>query len=372
MINICDKEKCTGCLACVNSCPKDAISVTLTSMGKTVPEIDSSKCINCNLCRKNCPVNRNVEGLYPCDCLATQWKSDEKINSASGGVATAIGYYALDNNIHIFGSVFDDDLFLSIRELRNSDDVVKASGSKYVQSNVGLSFRQVRKYLLDGDSVVYVGTPCQIDGLKSFLGKKHDKLITIDIVCHGNPPYSYFKTYLKEKKINGVTSASFRGKNDYYLCLYNKTNIIYKKWHRRDLYFQAFDEGIINRDNCYSCRYANPNRVSDITIGDFWGLDRTTLKKDMTGKISVVLINSENGRVFWNSVEHLFNTERRPIDEAIKGNPHLHKCNPASWSYKVFSSNYINLGFSKALKKTGIRKRMFRFWLRDLKKRVLG
>lgn len=371
MSNICDLKKCTGCFTCINSCPRDAISVKIASSGKTIPEIDNEKCINCNLCRKNCPVNKDFDGVYPTDCVAAQWKSDERINSASGGVATAIGYYALDNNVHIFGSVFDDDFTLSIRELRDRDDLAKASGSKYVQSNVGLSFRQVKNYLLNGDSVVYVGTPCQIDGLRSFLGKKYDNLVTIDIVCHGNPPYSYFKTYLKEKKFVGVTSASFRGKNDYYLCLFNKTNMIYKRWHKRDLYFQAFDEGIINRDNCYSCRYANPNRVSDITIGDFWGLNRSELSKNLDGKISVVLINTEKGRTFWNNVEHLFVTERRPIDEAVKGNPHLHKCNPASENYMTFSSNYVNMGFSKAIKKTGIHKRMLRLWLRDMKKRLL-
>ncbi len=372
MSKICDTEKCTGCLTCMNSCPKDAIKIVTTSLGKTIPFIDEEKCINCNLCIKKCPVNNDVEGRYPIECYATQWKSDMKKDSASGGVATAFAHYAINNGIHIFGSIFDNELNLSIQELINEEYIKKAAGSKYIQSSVDYSYRAVKEYILNDEKVIYIGTPCQIDGLNNFLGKKFKNLLTIDIVCHGVPPFTYFKRYLDEKKYNNISSASFRGKNDYYLCLFNDTNLIYKKWHKRDLYFQAFDEGIINRDNCYNCRYANPNRVSDITIGDFWGLNRSTLSTGMNGKISVVLINSERGKDFWEEVQDLFVSEPREIEEAVKGNPHLHKCNPANENYKIFSSNFEKLGFSKSLIKTGIRKRMFRLWLRDTKKKILN
>ncbi len=371
MSKICDNEKCTGCFTCMNACPKDAIEVITDSLGKTIPSINENKCINCNLCVKKCPVNRNVNGKYPMDCYATQWLSEERIKSASGGVASAIGHYAIENGIHIFGCVFDEELNLSIQELVNLEYVEKASGSKYIQSNVGFSFRDVQKYLLNNEKVIYIGTPCQIDGLNSFLGKKFENLITIDIVCHGTPPFSYFKKYIFEKKYTDISSASFRGKDDYFLCLYNSNRMVYRKWHKQDLYFQAFDEGIINRDNCYSCRYANPYRVSDLTIGDFWGLDRKTLTSNMSGKISVVLVNSDNGKLFWNEIKRLLTYEHREVEEAIKGNPHLHKCNPINSNYQIFSRNYETLGFSKALIKTGIRKRMFRLWLRDTKKSLL-
>ncbi len=368
---ICENEKCTGCFMCMNICPKNAISTSIDANGKTIPIIDTDRCIHCNLCSKNCPANNDIEANYPLKCYAVQWKSEERINCASGGVATAFYKHSLSNGVHIFGSTFDNNNNLCIRELLSDEDVKKASGSKYVQSNVGFSYRKVKEYLANNEYVLYVGTPCQISGLNRFLGKKYSKLITVDIVCHGTPPIKYYKDYVHELKYDNTTRATFRGKDDYYLCLYDHDRPLYRKWHRRDYYFQAYDEGIINRDNCYNCKYANPQRVSDITVGDFWGLDRSTLNTDMNGKISVVLLNTEHGQEYWNKINDRFIFEERLVDEAVKGNPHLHECTLASDDYRTFVREYKNGGFKKALIKTGIRKRMLRIWLRETKREIL-
>jgi coenzyme F420-reducing hydrogenase beta subunit len=354
----------------MNICPKDAISIDTAPDGKTIPIINYDKCVNCGLCKKSCPVNNTVPGIYPNKCFVAQWKSESRGASASGGVATAISQYALENGIHIFGSIFEDGLNLVIRELTSMEEVYGAAGSKYLQSCTGNIFRCVKAYLQNDEKVIFIGTPCQIAGLIRFLDRRYENLVTIDIICHGTPPAKYFKEYVHQIKKRNASLATFRGEKDYFLCLYEGQRLIYKKWHKRDYYFQAYDEGMINRDNCYDCKYANSKRISDITIGDFWGLRRTTLKTRFLGKVSVVLINSRYGDAFWNKISDLFLFEERDIEEAVKGNPHLKKCNPADANYNIFIKNYEKYGFLKSVKMTGIRKRMIIQWIRQIKKTI--
>lgn len=368
---ICDREKCTGCFTCMNICPQNAIVVSLDECGKTIPMVKEKECVDCGLCSARCPSNALFKGYIPYKCYAAQWKSESRKLCSSGGIATGIYEYCLENNIHAFGCLFDNHMNLIIRELRNHDDVKKATGSKYIQSSVGLVYREVKKLIDNNERVVFIGTPCQLDGLYHFLGTRPDKLIGIDLVCHGTPPAIYFKNYLDSLGIKNCSSATFRGKNDYNLCLYCGENLVYKKWQKRDLYYQAYNEGILNRDNCYACRYATSERVSDITIGDFWGLDHSTLKSNMQGKVSLVLLNTDKGLEFWNQVGNEFVYEERLVREAVDGNPHLHKCIEKKDLVTIFEENYKKSGFKKALLKTGIRKRMLRIAMRKIKARVI-
>lgn len=368
---ICDESKCTGCFACKNICPKGAIEVKVDKYGRTIPKINETLCVECGLCAKTCPVNDNAFFSRIMKCYAAQTKKEEnKVICASGGISTGMAEYVIRQGGCVFGSSFDRDLSLEQRMAETSEEIKQFCGSKYVQSYTGESYRQAEDMLKNGKLVLYVGTPCQIDGLRHYLKKNYENLITVDIICHGTPPLKILQEYISDiVKGKEVCNVSFRGKNDYYLSLYDKKgNVIYKKWRDDDYYFLGFSEGYLNRSNCYVCKYAQPERVSDITIGDFWGLNKDTLQAQMKGKISVVLINTKKGIDFWEEVSDQFCYEAREIQEAVIGNPHLSK--PIEYTRQIegFREEYLARGISKALRHTDLPKRMIRLKFRRIKK----
>jgi len=234
--------------------------------------------------------------------------------------------------------------------------------SKYVQSFIGTSYRRVKEQLVMGKYVLFVGTPCQIDGLHGYLGREHETLVTVDLICHGTPPAAYLREYVHytaAQRNNTADHVTFRGgKDDYFLTLWNRHDVIYRKEANLDSYFTAFLYGLIFRDNCYHCQYAKPDRVSDITIGDFWGLDRTTLSNSYDGKISLALINTKRGQEFFARVNHLFTWETRSVEEAIDGNPQLQKPAVKDRDRERFEKAYKIGGFVKAIHSTTIPRRI--------------
>lgn len=350
---ICKEEKCTGCCACYNICPIQCITMEEDKLGYIKPKIDMNKCIQCNLCRKTCPINNESRARMSKDAYAV-WNLNEgdRKDSASGGVATVLSRFIIKKNGVVFGSKVDDNLNI-IHDCAKTDlDIDKFKGSKYVQSYIGNTYKKVKENLEKGKYVAFIGTPCQVNGLNFYLSKSYDKLLTVDLICHGVPPQKYLKEHVnnitKDKK-KTITNLRFRGQNDYMLTLFSGNEIVYKQTRECDLYFRGFMNGLFFRESCYSCKYSNPKRVSDITIGDFWGLGEER-KFDRRGisRISVVLPNTEKGESFFQDCKKNLFFEKRTVDEAVNGNYNLQKPSVKHYKYDEFKKAYIDYGFEKA------------------------
>lgn len=359
MDKICNLNECTGCMACMNICPTDAIYSKTDKEGKVIPQINQEQCIDCNSCEKICPVENKLKKenseKTESECYAI-WTKDENLkrNCASGGVATAFSDYVIKQSGYVFGSSFNQNMDLNINEAINREDIEKFKGSKYVQSNVGKIYRIVRQRVQTGKCVLFIGTPCQIDGLKHYLGRDFDNLILVDIICHGVTPGIYLKEHLK--KFYGeieFDSISFREGEGFYLSLKQGNKTIKKIPAGSEIYYKAFLAGLTYRENCYNCSYANLQRISDITLGDFWGLDRKSLHCEYNGKISEMLINTKKGRNFFNEICEMFYYEERSIEEAVKGNEQLSQPMKTDWEERrKFLDNYDKYGYIIAIKKT--------------------
>lgn len=360
-MKICDKDLCYGCKACQNICPKNAISFKSDIYGKSIPVIDPRKCIDCGICKKICPVNTNFinQPDFKQLCYAAYAKDTiSSKNCASGGISNAFCQYILENNGVVFGAAFDENINLKHIMVRDKADLEKLKGSKYVYSDIDFTFRQAKDMLDKGVNVLFTGTPCQIAGFNNFLQKPYPNLITVDLICHGAPPASYLSEYLnKQYPDKNYNNLTFRGEKDFYFELKYFSDIISQEPAKYDIYFSAFLSGLSYRDNCYTCKFASRNRISDITIGDFWGIDRSTLKKPYKGKISVVLINTQKGKAFFDNTRHLFYYEARSIAEAAKNNEQLeHPSNPPEPGRDIFLKNYPDKGFLGAVSLTKIYK----------------
>lgn len=365
-MEICGIEKCTGCFACMNICPKNAISCGEDKLGKTIPAIDENKCINCGLCKKVCPQNNPFSKMKPQKCYAL-WTNnlDDKKMSSSGGVQSGFSRYIIENGGVVFGAAFDKNMNLLHMSAETTEEALKFRGSKYVSSYTGMTFREAREYLDKGKLVLYVGTPCQIDGLKNYLRKDYENLITVDLICHGTPPIKYLKEYAQEVCGELPDKASFRGQYDFEMVFYKNDDITYRKMSGADCYFTAFLQGLTYRDNCYECPYARIERCSDITIGDFWEIDRSTLKNKYRGRISAALINTARGADFFDKVKERFVFEEREIGEAVRGNGNLSFPSRAHTDRDWFVDNYKKYGFCKAVKTPGIIKSVNKYRLKN-------
>lgn len=364
---ICRPEKCTGCFACMNVCPKDAIICGVDQYGKTMPEICPDKCVECGLCTKVCPENYLAEKNFPLKCYAAWSKNEkERESCSSGGIATEFSRYIVEQNGVVYGAAFDKKLRVAHMAAETPGELDKFKGSKYVQSYTGMVYREIKEHLKNGKLVLFIGTPCQVAGLKNYLRDKYNNLLLIDLICHGTPPMEYLKEHIaKIAKNRKVTDITFRGKKNSRLTLYSNSKVIYSVRNKQDYYFNAYYKGMISRSNCYQCQYAEPERCSDITIGDFWGLDRSSLINDYSGRISVVLINTENGRRFWENAKDKICFEVRPIEEAVKGNAQLNRPSVCHPERELFLQNYVSGNFNSAVRTPGLKKEMAENRIKD-------
>ena len=355
---LCEKSKCTGCQACRVICPKQAITMTETKEWKIVPYINEDLCVNCGLCEKTCPVLSKPTFKTPIETYAAWTMNEEDCKKcSSGGIATGLYRYILGIGGSVYGCDYDINLKPIIRRFNCMEDLDKFRRSKYVQSSTENSFLNVKMDLKEGKTVLYVGSPCQVDGLLHYLGEKYDNLYTVDFVCHGVSPYKYLQEYISAIVPNQkITNVVFRGEKDYFLTLYNGDEVVYQKNSWDDYYFSTFLEGVTFRDNCYECRYTRKERISDLTIGDFWGLNKDTLQEKYDGKVSVVLVNTQAGKKLISNISEI-HFEKRTLNEAIKENRQLNYPMPVHDDRSVFLKN-LDKGIYKALKRTKIGKKI--------------
>lgn len=355
---ICEKEKCTGCFGCFNICPKSAIEMCKDEYGNVFPQIIKEKCINCGLCKKVCPqLKEKLDFKKPIKAFAMYNKNPNKRReSTSGGAATTFYEYILNNKGIIYGvsNLFGLNEFKFIR-IDNKMDLYKVKGSKYVHCYVNNAMKQVKEDLLSDKKVLFIGTPCQVSGLKSFIMKDYENLITIDIICHGVPSQKLLFDEINNQGIDyrKVYYVSFRDDKlfNFKLLDNNKEVLLEKKSYDVD-YYRNFLKGNIYRENCYNCRYAQRERISDITIGDFWGLDKNSKIYDDESKgISLLLPNTQKGLNLIECIKSECNIEERTIDEACKTNGQLNGPMLKSKEYYKYLKYYPIIGYKKTMKK---------------------
>lgn len=309
------KYDCCGCSACYSVCPVKAIEMVEDEEGFLYPQIDENKCIGCKLCQEVCPLNNKPTDNNPHHLFAVKNKNEnERINSTSGGVFSLLAHYVELQKGVIYGAAFSDKYKVKHMRAETQAEWKKFCVSKYVQSDINDVFSMVEYDLHSDKLVLFTGTPCQVDGLKQYLQKKKnnvDKLITCDIVCHGVPSPKIWHKYLQfisKNRIDSIGNISFRDKTEKgwhnsTLTIDNtENNNIICETHGDNLYSQLFFAHYILRLSCHTCKYANLHRPGDITLGDFWGIEKHYSEFDDEKGISLVMINSPNGKNIWEKI----------------------------------------------------------------------
>lgn len=305
-------NRCTGCGLCSLVCPMGSISMSHNSEGFSIPIINKNTCVNCGICEKKCP-NNNIElsyksSYYACYCS----NKNDLMSSSSGGLFITFAKYILDKGGYVSGCIFDDDFEAAHICTNDFNYVKKMCGSKYVQSNMIKHnvFEKILHLTKKEIPVLFTGTACQINAIKQYVNNKQF-LLTIDVLCHGVPSplyFNYYCSFLKKKYKSNLTSIEFRNKekrgwgSEHRTCLiFEKQGKTFKKRPFMPAYFCSFFWGINLRESCYLCHYATKKRISDITIGDYWGY-WNKYKKEFKDGISVCSINSEKGQQLFNAV----------------------------------------------------------------------
>lgn len=293
-----ERRFCAGCEACANVCPQKAIIMKADWRGFKYPHISSELCIDCGLCQKTCPINEKEKHPFVFgEARAFVEKNSLYLaRASSGGAFGVLARYVISQNGIVFGATMDDEYNVYYIGVESLEDLPLLHGSKYVQSYVNDIYSQVKSALTAGREVLFCGCPCQVVGLKNFLKKTYDNLITMDLICHGVPSQPYFKSYvrdlLKHKLKLGFKSFRFRWKP-----IENElVNDLYIGFRQKDYYMTYFLWGKGYRPSCYRCRFAGGERQGDFTIGDFWNNKVAKLPIDDTQGASLILLNTPKAK----------------------------------------------------------------------------
>lgn len=351
-----NKSQCCGCDACAEACPRHCIEMKPDALGFLYPKVDHDRCIECGVCEKVCPVEASQALCqYPKKCYAARWNNASKLRfSTSGGAATAICELIIRDGGVAYGCSAEG---LVVRHIRvdNIADLSLLQGSKYVQSEIQNIYPRVKADLVSGRKVVFIGTPCQAHGLKKYLRKDYDGLLLVDIICHGVPSQKMLADHARHVgRGQMIDRISFRSGNDYVLRLSSGANelwrVDYWKEPERDMYYKGFMMGLIYRPSCYECRFARPERYSDITIGDFWGLkDKSLFSADGSLGTSAVLAVTEKGERFVSSLGQEMTMYERDVAEAVGGNTQLRHPMRRQKASRIFCMLYPVIKFDAAL-----------------------
>lgn len=380
-----NKKDCCGCGACKNICPQKAITMKPDKYGYIYPEINYDKCIKCGQCKKICSYQNDVL-LQNVRSAWVASSKDEKIiiNSASGGIFAVMAKKILEENGIIIGvslEKIDNKLIPRHIKVDNINCLRKIQGSKYIQSDMGNIYIEIRKELNRKKKVLFSGTPCQVAALKYFLGKKYENLYTIDIICHGVPSIKIFQDYilnLEQSLDIEVINFKFRDKTiGWGLCgkiKYKKKDTIVEEVLPAGMssYYKLFLTSEVYRENCYYCKYAKRKRIGDITIGDYWGIREEHPELFYNNKfiekkgISCLIVNSIQGEKLLNEVKKYLNLEKSTIEKIAKHNEQLNKPSKMGENRNLILNIYRKNGYKSVEKwyrnKLGIKWYLFLIW----------
>lgn len=353
MKEICPKDSCTGCAACVNACPRSCIKMQEDKWGYINPVVDDSQCTDCGLCVKVCPSNKNeIDSVVSNKCYAA-WSLDaeDRSTSSSGGVASVFSTIITSAGGVVYGAVVSKGANIHHARIDNANDLYRLKGSKYVQSHIGDMYKSVLKDLKQDLIVLFIGTPCQIAGLKGFLRKPYSNLITVDLICHGVPNQKILHEHISNQTaLCAVDNIFFRGMEEWALSIVSNKKIIYKCEFPKDTYLTGFMYGLFYRPSCYQCKYAGGSRISDLTIGDFWGLGKEVPFNYPKEKVSVILVNTSVGANLLSKCSDSLFLVERTIEEAIEGNSQLQSPAKKHEFYDLFRKIYPKWGYKRSLR----------------------
>ena len=350
-----NRKRCTGCGACINVCPVSAISMREDEKGFLYPVVDDTKCIHCEKCRRTCPTYDKSNELEK-RVVYSFTHPDKTIlmNSSSGGAFSYICEIIQKKGGYISGPIFDGIRLKHV--VTNDPDLIsKMKGSKYLQSDPSLVFCRIKELLENGEYVLFSGTPCQVVGLKKYLSKEYEKLLTVDNVCHSIPSPRIFQDYISmlEKNQKDIfVDINFRDKekgwDEYGLRIRFQTSEIFSP-HHGNLYMEGFLDGLYIRASCSDCLVKkNTGYYSDITLGDFWRIRDIDEKKYDPNGVSAVIINTEKGAKLIDGCSLFF---KESFDAFAKNNQAYLKCAFDSNNADSFWENYMKFGLKSAYKK---------------------
>lgn len=378
MTVVLEKQKCTGCSACAAVCPKKCITMQSDSEGFLCPAIDETQCVDCGACRVACPVLRKSEQAEatPKGFAAVGSDAEIRLSSSSGGVFTILAEGILEDGGVVFGAAFGDEFKVVHKVVEEKSALSVLRGSKYVQSEIGDSFKETKRYLDEGRRVLFSGTPCQVAGLKSYLKKDYDNLVCLDFICHGVPSPDLWKRYVEFcefKNGSKLKIASFRDKTEswgsFSMRLEFENGSVQCNNLSRDLYLRAFLSDVALRPSCYECSFKTVSRAADITLADYWDVSKIHPEMFDNKGTSLLLIHSEVGQKLLDAVGDRMTLKPTDLERALKSNSAAVKSAARPVARGSFLSDAKTMRFDKAVNKycDGYYKKLFKRVLRRLK-----
>ena len=357
MIKIIDKNHCTGCGACMSSCPKSAISMRADYEGFDQPIINQELCIDCGLCQKVCPPlhyierheKRIQENSVQKGIAARNRNYKERLISSSGGIFPVLAKKIISDGGIVVGVAFDDNYNSVYKIIDNLKELHLIQGSKYLQCKADISiFKQIQKQLKIGRTVLFSGLACQIEGLRSFLRNDFNNLICVDLICMGIPSaivwQKYLKTYFAGEKIKAVNfKEKSVGWNHFNLAITtNKQN--FKQWGMINPYFKSMFNTYNMRQSCFVCPFKNLLRAADITLADCWGANKLASEIDDNKGLSSVIIHSQKGANLWDSVSNAVDKKELSLDVIVAGNKNMVENRTCNIKERTEFYNLLNAG----------------------------
>lgn len=355
-----NKENCSGCSACHHICPRNAITMEPDKEGFLYPNINQDLCIDCKLCVKVCPLLKvgNAKEMALPRVFAAKHKSDDvRMTCTSGGAFTALSDYILQNNGVIYGVDFNDNFYVCHKKAETAQERDRFKISKYVQSDLKDTFADIKNNLSKGKLVLFTGTPCQAAGLRSFIGHQTytENLYVCDVICYGIPSPLIWQEYLHylENRFNDkLFSVQFRSKTFEWNRNNSGKNFMFttnngKEQHKNDDFYSLyFSAQTIIRPSCYQCKFTDIQRPSDITIADYWGIEKYVPDFSDSKGVSLLLLNSLKGNILFEHVKNDFEYIERSANECLAEQQRLHEPVKLPEKRNQFWQDYYSNGFS--------------------------
>jgi len=357
---------CCGCDACVDICPKKCIEMKPDALGFMYPETNKEKCINCGLCEKVCP---SVHGITHGHVRTTIFAGVNKdkntlFNSSSGGAFSSIYSYFLGQGDLVYGVRYGENFSVQYDWADSLEGCEQFRKSKYILSNTNHCFSKIEEQLKNGKRVLFSGTPCHCSALRNYLEIKKiplNNIFIIDIICHGAPSQQIFDSYVRESnemKNVKISTYKFRNKIPYYGSVNSRTAEISYSNEKTvvvdittDPFLRGYYERLFYRDSCGECRYASPDRISDITIGDAWHIEKQYPEWDSNAGVSLILMNTERARSIGKSIFKDMELKETTLDWALENNNQLKEPTTMSDKRDLFFECYPKDGFYDAVNK---------------------
>ena len=369
-MDICKKNECSGCGVCTTVCSRHAISMEEKQNGHLYPVVDEAICVSCGACTKVCsnnnlPVFRNPSAAF----IATAVDKNESVNSTSAGIASVLSRLIIRNGGVVYGCCGEEIDHIKHIRVVDENDLSKLKGSKYVQSSLCEVLPLLKEDIKSGRTTLFIGTPCQVAGVQQYLHTP-DNLITIDIICHGVPSQRLLidaiKDYLPNKDLSHLRinfRKKVKGKSLYgFFVEDNNGNVVYSSTYPSNEYITGFLSGLFYRESCYQCHYAKPERVSDITLGDYWDHGENVEITNKEGGMSMLIINTNKGERLVNNHKDYLHMLPSEYISFVKRNGQLHHPIKKDDNYQSFLYDYGRMGFIHAAKKN--------LWKRSLEIRI--